>query len=103
MNAAFAYVVFTVATVFIILYSVYLALIREEEEEEEEDYDEELIEPPTTGGKFHFQAPSMTGDFDFSESNPSFSRQETFPSMGRGRGRGQQMVPAWMTIHNNQN
>jgi len=72
-------------------------------ERDEEEYDEELIEPPATGGKFHFQAPSMTGDFDFSECNPSFSRQETFPSMGRGRGRGQQMVPAWMTIHNKQN
>ena len=35
VNSAFAYVVFTVATVFIILYSVYLALIREDEEEED--------------------------------------------------------------------
>ena len=38
---AFAYIIFTLITVFVILYSVYLALIREDDEEEEEERDAE--------------------------------------------------------------
>ena len=37
MNEAFEYVVFSVITVFVILYSVYLALIREDDEEESDE------------------------------------------------------------------
>ena len=38
---AFAYIIFTLITVFVILYSVYLALIREDDEEEDEERDAE--------------------------------------------------------------
>ena len=41
VNEAFEYVVFSVITVFVILYSVYLALIREDDEEEDEERDAE--------------------------------------------------------------
>ena len=38
---AFAYIIFTLITVFVILYSVYLALIREDDEEDDEERDAE--------------------------------------------------------------